>query len=221
METETCPCKRLKCKRRGNCAACNAHHSEKKNPVACQRARRDPEEEQAASIVYTSNTGYTAEYARLLGKKLGLQACALENAPLSPPAGGIIYMGWLMAGKVQGYKKAARKYRICAVCGIGMGASGSQLHDVRKANRIPDGIPIFTLQGGFDIARLTGVYKFMMTIMAKTAGKALARKQNRTPDDDDMLALLSHGGNRVDEKNLAPVLAWYGGNTRDQNHAFK
>ena len=60
----------------------------------------------------------------------------------------------------------------------------------------------------------------MMTIMVKTAGKALARKQNRTPDEDDMLALISRGGSRVDERNLAPVLAWYGGDTQDQNPAF-
>ena len=34
----------------------------------------------ANSIVYTSNTGYTAEYARLLGEKTGLPVYSLAEA---------------------------------------------------------------------------------------------------------------------------------------------
>ena len=114
-----------------------------------------------------------------------------------------------MAGKVQGYKKAAKRYNIAAVCGVGMGATGSQLQDVQKANILPPSMPVFTLQGGFDMKRLRGIYKLMMTIMSKTAGKMLSEKKDRTPDEDDMLDLLLNGGNRVSEENLAAVLDWY------------
>ena len=89
-----------------------------------------------------------------------------------------------------------------------MGATGSQMQDLRKANRLPASLPVFTLQGGFDRSRLRGVYKLMMTIMAKTAGKGLADKPDRTPDEDAMLELLLRGGSRVSEENLAGVLAW-------------
>ena len=82
----------------------------------------------ANSIVYTSNTGYTAEYARLLGEKTGLPVYALDEAEQKLAAGNcVIYLGWLMAGKVQGYKKAAKRYKVQAVCGVGMGGNGSQL----------------------------------------------------------------------------------------------
>lgn len=38
LHREDCPCKRVKCKRHGDCAACRAHHQEKnKHPVACDR----------------------------------------------------------------------------------------------------------------------------------------------------------------------------------------
>ena len=114
-----------------------------------------------------------------------------------------------MAGKVQGYKKAAGRWQVEAVCGVGMGATGSQMQDLRKANALPDSMPVFTLQGGFDITRLRGVYKLMMTVMLKTAGKGLEAKEDRTPDEDDMLDLLLHGGSRVSEDNLAAVLDWY------------
>ena len=163
----------------------------------------------ANSIVYTSNTGYTAEYARLLGEKTGLPVYSLAEAEQKLAAGNrVIYLGWLMAGKVQGYKKAAKRYKVQAVCGVGMGGTGSQLQKVRKANTIPEKTPLFTLQGGFDIQKLSGVYKLMMTIMVKTAGKGLAEKQDRTPDEDVMLEMLTQGGSRVSADNLAEVLAW-------------
>lgn len=163
-----------------------------------------------SAIVYTSNTGYTAQYARLLGDRTGLAVYPLSEAvKILKPGDSVLYLGWLMAGKVQGYRKAAGRYRVRGVCGVGMGATGSQLQDLRKANRFPGGMPIFTLQGGFDPARLRGVYKLMMTIMTKTAGKALANKKDRTPEEDSMLELLTHGGSCVSEENLADVLAWY------------
>ena len=82
------------------------------------------------------------------------------------------------------------------------------VQEVRKANAIPEKTPLFTLQGGFDIQKLRGIYKLMMTIMVKTAGKGLAEKQDRTPDEDVMLEMLTRGGSRVSAENLAEVLAW-------------
>lgn len=162
------------------------------------------------AIVYTSNTGYTAEYARLLGQGTGLPVYALSEAAEKLNSGAaIVYLGWLMAGKVQGYGKAAKRYSVCAVCGVGMGATGSQMEDVRKANALPAGLPLFTLQGGFDMAKLHGIYKFMMTVMAKTMGKRLAAKADRTAEEDRMLELLIHGGSCVREEHLKDVLAWY------------
>ena len=162
------------------------------------------------AIVYTSNTGYTKQYAELLGSKTGLPAYSLSEAQAKLASGtSIIYLGWLMAGKVQGYSKAAKRYRIEAVCGVGMGATGSQMQDLQKANNLPAGLPVFTLQGGFDLAKLHGIYKLMMTIMKKTAGKGLADKQNRTPEEDAMLELLTRGGSHVSVGNLAAVLDWY------------
>lgn len=162
------------------------------------------------AIVYTSNTGYTAQYAALLGNHTGLPVYSLVEARKRlTRSSTILYLGWLMAGRVQGYAKAAKIYRIAALCGVGMGFTGSQLQDVRQANRIPARLPVFTLQGGFDLAKLRGIYRLMMTVMAKTAGKSLADKKDRTPEEDAMLELLLHGGSRVRAENLAAVTAWY------------
>ena len=161
------------------------------------------------AIVYTSNTGFTAEYASLLGGETGLPVYALEDAKKSLPQNSpILYLGWLMAGKVQGYADAAKQYLVEAVCGVGMGSTGSQMEDVRKNNNIPDSTPVFTLQGGFDMNKLHGVYKMMMQVMKKTVGKKLAEKPDRTPDEEEMLDLLLHGGSRVSIENLSAPIQW-------------
>ena len=49
----------------------------------------------------------------------------------------------------------------------------------------------------------------MMALMAKMAGKSLAEKKDRTPEEDDMLALLRSGGTRVQKEHLSAVLTWY------------
>ena len=165
-----------------------------------------------SAIVYTSNTGFTAQYASLLGGETGLPVYSLEDASKSlPQSSPIVYLGWLTAGKVQGYDKAVTKFNLQALCAVGMAKSGSQMEDVRKSNNLPQGLPLFTLQGGFDLKKLRGVYKFMMLVMSKTVAKKLAAKPDRTPDEEDMLDLFQNGGNRVSLEKLRPVLAWYEG----------
>ena len=162
------------------------------------------------AIIYTTNTGSTERYAKLLAQKTGLPAYSLAEAKKQVFAGAeVIYLGWIMAGSVKGYAEAAKRYRVRAVCGVGMGQTGTQTDSVRKKSSVPADIPLFTLQGNFDVKKLHGVYRIMMEIMVKTAGKGLAEKKDRTPEEDDMLDMMLHGGKRVKTENLSAVLDWY------------
>ena len=162
------------------------------------------------AIIYTTNTGSTEHYAKLLAQKTGLPVYSLAEAKKRVFAGAeVIYLGWIMAGSVKGYAEAAKLYQVRAVCGVGMGQSGTQTDSVRKKSAIPAGIPLFTLQGNFDVKKLHGVYRLMMEIMVKPVGKGLAEKSDRTPEEDDMLDMMLHGGERVKEENLSTVLDWY------------
>ena len=79
------------------------------------------------AVVYTSNTGSTEHYAKLLGYELSVSVYSTEEAGNKLPAGTeIIYLGWIMAGKIQGYGLARKKYKICAVCAVGMGQTGNR-----------------------------------------------------------------------------------------------
>ena len=161
----------------------------------------------ATHIVYESNTGFTARYAALLSQKLNIPALPLTDALKSLPAGtAVIHMGWLMAGSVVGYKKAARRFMMAAVIGVGLGDAGAQDDAARKSCGLPAEVPVFTLQGGMDHSRLKGGYKLGITLLTK----AMSAKKNRTPDEDKMLSLLLKGGDYVSEKELTAVLEWAG-----------
>ena len=61
------------------------------------------------AIIYTTNTGSTECYARLLTQKTGLPAYSLAEAKKRVFVGAeVIYLGWIMAGSVKGYAGAAR-----------------------------------------------------------------------------------------------------------------
>ncbi len=164
------------------------------------------------AIVYTTNTGSSERYARLLSERTGLPVCSLDEAKRRLPTGAeILYFGWIMAGGIKGYAKAAKRYRVRAVCAVGMGQTGMQTGEVRQKNGIPAEIPLFTLQGNFELKKLHGVYRPMMEIMVRTAGKGLAGKKDRTPEEDDMLRMMQGDGERVRVENLKAVLDWYRG----------
>ena len=161
------------------------------------------------AIVYTSETGTTAQYAQMLGRRAGLPVHTLDEARSTlAPKSEIVYLGWVMASGVKGYADAAKRFHVRMVCAVGMAATGTQQSEVRKASAIPSDTALFTLQGGFYLDQLRGMYRLMMRLMRKALIKQLAEKPDRTPADEDMIALLEHGGSRVSEENLAQPLAW-------------
>ncbi len=162
------------------------------------------------AVIYTSNTGFTAQYAKLFAARAVLPVYSLAEARAKlRPGAPVVYMGWLMGGMVRGYKKAANTFDVRAVCGVGMGKTGSQIEEVRKANRLDASMPIFTLQGGFDRQKLKGIYRIMMNMAVSAKAKAVAGRGEQTPEEADMLDLVTRGGNRVSEENLAELEAWF------------
>ena len=114
-------------------------------------------------------------------------------------------MGWIHASHVKGYSGAAKRFSVCAVCGVGLCDTGTLITEVRKATSIPEDIPLFTLQGGFDRSKLKGVDKLMITMLTK----GLASQKQRSDQDERMLELLSKDANYVSTENLAGILQWY------------
>ena len=157
-------------------------------------------------IVFTSNTGHTAEYSKMLGEKIGLPVYALNEAAKKLQKGTeIIYLGWLFANNIKGYKKATKKYKISAICAVGLCDTGTAVAEVRKANSISEETPLFTLQGGLDKTKLRGINKFMINMLTK----GLSSRKERTENDERMLELLTHDKNYVSEENITAFMKWF------------
>ena len=158
------------------------------------------------AIVYTSNTGHTAMYAKLLGRCTSLPVYSFEAACREIPKGtAVIYLGWLFASRVKGYKKAAKRFDIRAVCAVGLCDTGTLAEEARAATKLPKDSPLFTMQGGIDKTRLKGVNKFMISMLTKS----IASKKAPTEEERRMLELLTHDKNYVSEKNTAAFAEWF------------
>lgn len=158
------------------------------------------------AIVYTSKTGFTMQYAKLLGKKLLLPVYSLEDALYGLEQGSpVLYLGWIHASSVQGFRKAAKRFAVSCVCGVGLCDTGTLTEQVRSATRIPDSIPLFTLQGGFRRDQLKGLDKLLISMLVK----GLSSKSVPTDEDTRMLYLLQRDGDYVNDENLSAVLAWF------------
>ena len=158
------------------------------------------------AVVYVSETGHTEAYARMLGEKTGMSVYTLQQAETALAANApVVYMSWLMAGRIKDYAKAARRYKLRGVCAVGLADSGSLDAAVRKNHRIPAETAVFSLQGGIERDKLQGVYASMIDTLIK------ALKLRKKPSDTErqMLALLQENGSRVNGAALAPVLQWY------------
>lgn len=162
------------------------------------------------AIIFTSETGYTRKYAEILAEKLNIPAYELKsvNPKSLKQEDSVIYLGWLMAGNIKGYKKAAKTFNVEAVCAVGMSASEVQsIEALKQQNQVIDK-PLFYLQGGLNIDKLNGFNKFLMKIVKAAASKRLSEKPDRTEQESEMLEIFKKGGGRVDEKNLVEVLEW-------------
>lgn len=158
------------------------------------------------AILDTSNTVHTCQYAHLLGDCLGLPVYSLPDANEQLPKGSpVIYLGWIHASHIKGYSGAAKRFDICAVCGVGLCDTGTMTSEVRTATSIPENIPLFTLQGGLERSKLKGMDKLMISMLTK----GLASQKQRSAQDDRMLELLNRDGSYVSPEKLSEFLQWY------------
>lgn len=164
----------------------------------------------AEAIVYSSNTGFTEQYAKMLGEKTGLAAFSLEDAAKNLDEGAdIVFMSWVAAGRIKNWKTAAERYNIKAACAVGIGSGEDSAAAIRTTMKLKKELPLFALPGGFDMKKLRGLNRFIMGRVRVSAIKALSQKAKRTESEEISLNLFKNGGSAVDEKFLTPVLALF------------
>ncbi len=155
------------------------------------------------AIIYESNTGFTEKYAKLLSLETNLPAYTLKEAKKElKRKTSVVFLGWIMGGKISGLKKARRRYVVGCIAGVGMDAPKNQTGEyLVKKNKTKD-IPTYYLQGGFNMAKLKGVYGFMMRTMLKS----LQMQSNKSKDDIQFQKTLTNGLDKVRKENLQLVI---------------
>ena len=161
-------------------------------------------------IVYKSNTGYTEQYAKLLGKALEMPSYELSNVPECHKGAEVIYLGWLFAGTIVGYKKCARKYKVRCVAGVGMSPPTPELAEgLRATMKIPSAVPVFYLQGGFDITKLKGPMKLIMKVKCREIAGRLTAKPELNAAEQATYEMTQHGASCASTETPGETLAWY------------
>ena len=161
------------------------------------------------TIVYSSNTGHTRQYAELLQEATGYPTFPLDKLPAYVRGDDAIYLGWLMAGHVMGLSRAQSRLNVRCVVATGMTPeSEEQTASVHKQNGLADGVPLFYLQGGYDFSKLRGIYKMMMKVKGKELLGRFDAKSDEEKKADPVYKMLTEGYSVVSAERLAPVVEW-------------
>ena len=161
-------------------------------------------------IVYASNSGFTEQYAKILMRELDVPAYKVDEIPEVHHGHDAVYLGWIMAGSIYGYKKAAKLVNVVCAAGTGMNPETPEMPEKLRAKmQIPAEVPVFYMQGGYDEKKLHGPYKLAMK--AITAGIRKKMESEHTPEelkDDPTYKMVTGGYSVVSKERLAPVLAY-------------
>lgn len=157
----------------------------------------------AKAIIYTSNTGHSEQYAKMIGEKLSLPVYERKYAHnYIAKETPIIYVAWVMAGLIKDYGKVKNTYTIEAIVAVGMDDSKGALLQMRVENELPVTTPLYLVLGGYRKDKLKGLYKWSYKQKAKSLIQELEEDGDLSPTKKDMLDLLKNGGSRVKEERL-------------------
>ena len=166
-----------------------------------------------AMVVYSTISGFTKKYAHWIAEELGTKAVPLRDFDIDSAQACdiIIYGGNVHAVGINGLKKFKRlaqslsdKKIVIFACGASPG-SKKDLDHIIKHNFTEQELArnaFFYLRGGFDFSKLDFFNKILMRLMKWT----LARKKNRTEDENGMLAGFDHPVDYSQKENIKNLI---------------
>lgn len=161
-----------------------------------------------SAIVYNSLTGSCEKYAHLLSAALHVPAFPLGREKVRS-GGEVIYIGWLFAGKLTGYRKAAQKLSIAAVVQVGMGAVSEGSADFcREKNAVPAETAIFCRQGAFNLNKLPLPLKLIMKVKNKSIVSRLDAKGQLNEQEQALYVMASTGVGQPAQWEIDDIVAW-------------
>ncbi len=158
-----------------------------------------------AVIIYQTNAGSSEQYANMLSEKLSFPAYPLSKADRIDKDEEVIFIGWLMAGTIQGLPEVRAKFeKLKCVCFVGLKANEKTVAEVKEKNSVTE--PLFFLPGNFHIENLKGMYRMMMSMMMKMIRSKIKEKPEE--EQDKILSAYENGIDQVSEDKLGEVIAF-------------
>lgn len=153
------------------------------------------------AIIYQSKTGHTKEYAKNLSKELNIPCYSVSDAKEKiNKKEEVIYLSWIRATTLVGYKKINKKYQIICLGAVGAyPKSKKYIKQLKEYNHITQ--ELFYFRGGINYEKLNKFYQKLL----KLVGKAITMEN---PRDKEMSRLFETGGNFVNPKNLKPLIEY-------------
>ena len=165
-------------------------------------------------VLYQSKTGYTKKYAVALAERLN--CTLLEGSKVSVKdlsgydtifVGGGIYAGGINGAKLLTGNYEQLKNKQLILFAVGSSPVKEEVIDQLRKQNIPaeqqSRIKLYYLRGGFDYSKLSGFYKFMMSLMKKQLHKLEAT----TPEADQIFNDFSRPKDFTDLKALDGMLS--------------
>ncbi len=164
------------------------------------------------AVIYFSQTGFTARYARWISQAAGadcLDLAAAKKARLDA-YDAIIFGSWVRAGTVCKLNWLRRNLdtvwagkKVILFCVGGSPIDNPETREFLGNLRAElKGVEVFYCPGGFRYENMSILSKLMM----KAFWKAFSVKKDKTPADEEMLRMISSSCDFSDRKYIQPVL---------------
>ena len=146
-----------------------------------------------SAIIYTSTSGSCEYYAREMSRKLAIPCYDAKKCGL-PKGMEVVYIGWLMNGKVSGLDACMKDYDVKGVVQVGMGAPTEAL---AKGCRSKHGLgadgKAFSLQARFDMDKLPIYFKPVMKMVNKSIVQRLEGQSSLSDAEKATLQMAKTG----------------------------
>lgn len=174
-------------------------------------------------IVFNTYHGYVKRYVDILGNALGCDAVPADKVRFDMFVGydKILYIGSLRDNTITGLKKFSEYfdgiYRRLIICGVGMSP-----YRADKPRNIKDSsvsvsyekfIPVFYVQGGFDLEELSRTEKFSIAWKLRQVKTASIL----TDDDTFLMNAVNSPVDEVKIENIQPLIDYLEGRPVDES----
>lgn len=161
-------------------------------------------------VIYQSSTGFTKQYAQWIAEELGCNVLDMKSVSKESinQYEHIIFGGWIMGNMISGLNKIIKMNpKKLTVFAVGSTPASEEVEKAIRTQNHLEETPFFYFEGGFHFEKLSFPVKMMLKMMKKS----VAKKENKTPQDEYMVKILGTSFDHTDKKFIAPLIDIYKG----------